>query len=294
VGEVRPAQALELGVEVGEVAALQQRVVGEVDAGHDVLRAERHLLGLGEEVVDHAVEHQPADDADGHVLLGDDLGGIEDVEGKAVGEVVVEDLHAELPLGEVALLDRVPQVAAVEIRVGAVDLHGLVPEHRLQALLGLPVELDEGPSPSASTNRKVWTPKPSMKRNERGIARSDMIHMIMCIDSGISETKSQKLSCADCACGKAAVGLGLHGVDQVGELDRVLDEEDRDVVADDVPVAFLGVELDGEAADVAGQVHRALVAGHGREADEGLGPLAALALEEIGPSAREGLGSVSK
>ena len=52
MGEVRAAEALELRVEIGEVAALQQRIVGEVDAGHDVLRAERDLLGLGEEIVD--------------------------------------------------------------------------------------------------------------------------------------------------------------------------------------------------------------------------------------------------
>ena len=72
---------------------------------------------------------------------------------------------------------------------------------------------------------------------------------------------------------EAAVGLLLGGVDHVRELDRVLDEEHRDVVADEVPVALLGVELHGEAADVAGEVGRALVAGDGGEADEGLGPL---------------------
>ena len=52
VGEVRAAEPLQLGVEVGEVPPLQQRVVGEVDARHDVLGAEGDLLGLGEEVVD--------------------------------------------------------------------------------------------------------------------------------------------------------------------------------------------------------------------------------------------------
>ncbi len=55
VGEVRPAQPLKLGVEVGEVAALQQGVVAEADAGDDILGAERHLFGLGEEVGDQPV-----------------------------------------------------------------------------------------------------------------------------------------------------------------------------------------------------------------------------------------------
>ena len=71
--------------------------------GHDVLGAERDLLGLGEEVVDHPVEHQPADPADRDLLLGDELGRVEHVEVEAVGELVVEELQAELPLGEVAL-----------------------------------------------------------------------------------------------------------------------------------------------------------------------------------------------
>ena len=72
------------------------------------------------------------------------LVGVEHVEVEPVGEVLVEQLHAQLPFREVAGLDRVPQVAAVEVGIGAVDLHRLVPDHRLQAELRLPVELDEG------------------------------------------------------------------------------------------------------------------------------------------------------
>ena len=113
------------------------------------------------------------------------------------------------------------------------------------------------------------------------MARSDMTHMIMCMLSGISEMKSQKLSCALCACGKSRVGLRLDCVDQVGELDRILDEEDRDVVADEVPVAFLGVELHGEAAHIAREIAGAFVAGNRREAHEG-GRLLARALEQVG------------
>ena len=48
--EVRPAEPGQLGVEVGEQPRLQQRVVGDVDAGHQVADVEGDLLGLGEEV----------------------------------------------------------------------------------------------------------------------------------------------------------------------------------------------------------------------------------------------------
>jgi hypothetical protein len=52
------------------------------------------------------------------------------------------------------------------------------------------------------------------------------------------------------------VGVRLACVDDVGELDPVLDEEDRDVVADQVEVAFLRVELRREPARVADGVGR--------------------------------------
>ena len=73
-------------------------------------------------------------------------------------------------------------------------------------------------SSAAFTNRKVWTPKPSMKRKERGIARSDIAHMSMWVDSGISDTKSQKLSCAVWACGKPRSGSCLAAWIRSGNL----------------------------------------------------------------------------
>ena len=48
----------------------------------------------------------------------------------------------------------------------------------------------------------MWTPKPSMKRSERGMARSDIVHSTMCVASGIREMKSQKVSWALAACGQ--------------------------------------------------------------------------------------------
>ena len=79
----------------------------------------------------------------------------------------------------------------------------------------------------------------------------------------------------------------LEGVDDVRELDRVADEEDRQVVADQVPVAVLGLELDGEAARVAGDLGRIAAADDGREADDDRRALA-LGLEQLG--ARVGRG----
>src|ERR1035437_6625296 len=67
-----------------------------------------------------------------------------------------------------------------------------------------------------------------------------------------------------CRLRKAAVGLHLYRMDEVGEFDGILDEENRDVVADQVPVAFLGVKLDGKSTYVTRGVYRTSAACDGR------------------------------
>ena len=55
-GDLQPD---ELRVGVGEEAALEQRIVREVDAGHEMAGMKRYLLGLGEEVVGVPVQREP-------------------------------------------------------------------------------------------------------------------------------------------------------------------------------------------------------------------------------------------
>ena len=84
--------------------------------------------------------------------------------------------------------------------------------------------------------------------------------------------------------------IRLLGVDEVGELQRVADEEDRGVVADEVVVAVLGVELHRETPWVTGGVGRALRTGDRGEADEDLGLLADLGEEFAWVYSRDVLG----
>ena len=68
--------------------------------------------------------------------------------------------------------------------------------------------------------------------------------------------------------GAAQVGarVALLRVDEVGELERIADEEDGRVVAHQIPVALVGVELHGKAAHVTLGVGRAHLTGHGGKA----------------------------
>ena len=61
-------------------------------------------------------EHEAADRHHRHELLGHELRRVEHVEAEALGLLLGEDLQPELPLGIRAGFDRLPEVAAVEVR----------------------------------------------------------------------------------------------------------------------------------------------------------------------------------
>src|SRR5690554_7367395 len=142
--EVRPTQARQLGVLIGVDAPRQQRIVGEIDPRDHMGGAEGHLLGLGKEVVRVAVEHQPADRRYRHQLLRNDLGRIQQIEAEFSRILLGDQLHAEGPLRVFPGINRLPQVAAMEVRIGTGNLHRLIPHQRMGAQLGGEVEFDEG------------------------------------------------------------------------------------------------------------------------------------------------------
>src|ERR1700682_1172287 len=73
---------------------------------------------------------------------------------------------------------------------------------------------------------------------------------------------------------ESAVGFCFGGMNEVGKPNCVLYEKDGHIIAHDVPVAFLRVQLYCEAAHIAGKISRAFVAGHRGEPNEGRNSLA--------------------
>lgn len=141
--KVGTTMAVQLSVQVREDSALQQRILGEVDAADDVARLEHDLFGLGKVVGRVGVQLHNTERLDGDVLLGEDLGGVEKVE--AVGQclLLVDDLNSEFPFGTVSGLDGVPQILSVHVGILASNNLGLFPNQRGLSLLGLPVPLHQ-------------------------------------------------------------------------------------------------------------------------------------------------------
>lgn len=81
--------------------------------------------------------------------------------------------------------------------------------------------------------------------------RSDMFHSVWCVASVWEGDEVPERVVGALRLRDLPVRVRLAGVDDVGELDRVLDEEDRNVVPDQVEDAFLGVELRREPPRVA-------------------------------------------
>ena len=123
----------------------------------------------------------------------------------------------------------------------------------------LPVELHVGGLARRVDRRKVCTPKPfhEAERPRDGPVGHDPHEHVR--GFGHQGREVPEVVMRGLRLREAPVGLLLGRVDQVGELDRVLDEEHRDVVADEIPVALARVELDREPAHVPCQVGRALV-----------------------------------
>ena len=263
--KVRAAEPAQLRIGVREQAPLQQRIVREVDAGHHVPRMKRDLLGLREEVVGIAVQCHPADGPHRHQLFRHQLGRVEQVEVELAGIGRIDHLHAEFELRIVAALDRHPQVAPVEVRVMAGNPLRLVPQQRIRAAHGPPVELHEslGAGRVHEAERvHAETVHRAKARGQRAVGHQPQHHV-----GGFRHQRHEiPERVVRGRAGRHLVRrLGLHRMHEVGKLDRILDEEHRHVVADEVVVALFGIELHREAPHVAHGIGRPARPLHRRE-----------------------------
>ena len=264
--EVR-ADAVAVGVRVGEHATDQHLVGGDADAGDHVRRGERGLLDLGEEVVRVLVELQDTDLVQRVVGVRPGLGQVERVEAVGLGLLVRHDLDRHRPLREVALLDGLPQVAAVELGVLTRELGGLLVGEELHALLGVVVELHPEAlaglvDPLVGVRAVAVHVAPRLRQAAVAHEVGDLVGRL----GGQGPEVPLHVGVA-----QAVGGEALLRADEVRELHRVAEEEDRGVVADDVEVALGRVVAQREATDVAPGVGGAQLTGDGREAQQRLG-----------------------
>ncbi len=163
---------------------------------------------------------------------------------------------------------RSPQIAPVKVRIRTVDFHRLVPDNGLETKFWLPDEFDESRLVLGIHEAKGMNPKPL---HEAEGARNctirhdphDHVHGFRCQTDEIPEIIVCRLRLR-----KSPVRFLLDGMNHIGKSNGILDEEDRNIIAYEIPVAFLGVNLNGEAAHIASKIERPFRSCDGGKPDE--------------------------
>ena len=266
------ADAMAMGVGIGEDARLQHLVGREPDARHDVGRRIGGLFDFREIIVGIAVELENANVDQGIILVRPHFGEAERIVGRLLRVEFGHDLHAQIPFWKLAALDR-----AIEIFLrgfaGAADHFGALRIGPvLVALPGLEMELH---------------PEPLVGRIDEGIGmRAIAVHIANAgrqtavghQDRHLMQAFGRERPIIPHGGRRAQVGarMTLLGMDEIGEFIGIADEKHRGIIADKVPIAFLGVEFERKAAHVAFGVGGAGFAGDRRKARNHLGFLADL------------------
>ena len=172
-------------------------------------------------------------------------------------------LHAQVPLGELAALDGLVEVLLVGVRRAP---RRLLLGQEAGALLRADVDLAVHPGPLLVDELEgVAAEAVHVAPAVGDTAVAKGVHDLVDGLGVLAEVFPEHGGVV--AAAQVARGMPLLGMDQVGELGRIPDEEDGRVVLDEVPVALFGAELDGEPARVAGVVVGTAFAADGGEAD---------------------------
>lgn len=211
------AEAVTVGIGVGEETSLEHAVGRGLDTGDHVRGRESGLLDLGKVVVGVTVEDHLSDGDQGVVLLGPDLGDIEGVPAVGGGLLGGHDLDVDGPGGEVTLGDGVEEIGGGVVGVGGGELGGLGGLEVLDALVALEVPLDE-------------VGLAGLVDELQGVG-GEAVHVTVTIggtavgeeDGDLVEGLGDEGDEVPEGIGITAVSLGvaLLGVDEVGELDGV-------------------------------------------------------------------------
>jgi len=156
----------------------------------------------------------------------------------------------------------------MKIGILARKLERLVPDQRVDTQLWGPDELDKvaltlGVEKSEGVDTKSL--HHAIRARNATVAHGPHKHMR---GLGVVELEVPEVVVCRLGLGYLVVRLGFGGVDDVGKLDGILDKEDGNVVADQIPVTLLGVELDSEPTHITNRIGAPAAAKDSREADE--------------------------
>jgi hypothetical protein len=245
-----------------------------------VSRVESNLLNLGKVVLDILIQEELSNLAEGELLLGPDVGQVEDVNllllPKVLGLLGSHGLNHDIPSRELAVLNGVVQILLVS--VGGI-VGRLLLGDETSTLLGLEVNL--GVDPLALLVDKLHRVTKVAVHLAPILGDTTVTHKDHDLVDGLGVLRKVIPEHGRVVgVGQVGGGITLLCVDKERELGGVSKEEDGRVVGDDIPVALVRAELDGKPARISGTIVRARLATDSGESDTDGALLAGL--EDVG------------
>lgn len=254
------ANTVTVGICIGEETRLQHRVGRWLDSRYQMRWAESNLLDLGEVVDGILVQDKFTDFAERELLLGPNVGQIEDVDLLGLPEIFgflwCHGLNLNRPLGEVTPLDSLEEIF---LRIVGALVGRVLLGNEPGSLLGLHVELTIYPVAilvDQLDGVAIITVHLAVAIWDASVTHEDhdLVDRLWVLRKVIPEHGR--------IVGVSEVGLRITflGMDEVREFGRISQEEDGCVIRHDVPVTLIRPHLDGEASWVASTVVGALLA----------------------------------
>jgi hypothetical protein len=181
---------------------------------------------------------------------------------------LLQNLNTELPLGESAVLNSLVKILAMKVGILASKFESLVPDERVNTKFWGPMELDKTSLALVVDECEgvdTETLHHAVGSRDRSVRHSPCVHVssLGVLKHEIPEVVVRRLSL-----GNFVVRFRLSCVDNIRKLHRVLNEENRDIIAHDVEIALLRIELDGETANITNGISRSTAAQDSRESNK--------------------------
>lgn len=208
-------------------------------------------------------------------LVGPDLGDIEGVESVVLSILRIHDLDVDRPRRSFTAFDRLEEITSSIVGIFRSKLTSFSGSEVLDTLVGLEVPLD------------ILEVTLSIDQLE-GVRRVTVHETVTIGSTTVGEEDGDLVNTfgdqgQEIPEGVRVTTVGLRvtllSVDEVREFGRIADKEDGGIVANHVPVAFFGVEFDGETTRITGSISATLFTTNSGESSEDRSTLANVAQE---------------
>lgn len=238
--------------------------------------AEGNLFCLGKKFIHVAVQLQFANDTERDKILWPNLRGIQNVKIKIILVLFRDNLYGKVPFGVSLIVNGLHQVFAMEVRILAPELQGLVPDQRMHAQMGDPVEFDEM-ALSLLVDKRICVDSKALhhaigpwNRPVRHGPHEEMRGFWMKVH------KIPKIVVCSLRLRDLILRLWLDSMDyhrlvipsdqtnksykltKIREFNGFLDRENRDVVPNKIPISFVRVELGCKAPNITDSISASL------------------------------------